>query len=150
MARFPCEIRGFARVHASRPARAYPEADAARAVIVAGLASARYRMKVRGDDLVARHNAEAGHQAATELERETATQIATSFEGSPIEFCARVKARVPSAKPCRMPGMNSQRVRTQLRAGDIETWGLDRLLAVAASLGLRAEIRLVPIEGIHG
>ncbi|GJD87185.1 hypothetical protein BHAOGJBA_0685 [Methylobacterium hispanicum] len=41
--------------------------------------------------------------------------------------------------------MNSQRVRTQLRAGDIEGWGLDRLLAVAASLGLRAEIRLVAI-----
>ncbi len=42
--------------------------------------------------------------------------------------------------------MNSQKVRTQLRAGDIDGWGLNRLLAVAASLGLRAEIRLVPSE----
>lgn len=38
-----------------------------------------------------------------------------------------------------------KRIRTQLRAGDIEAWGLDRLLAVAASLGLRAEINLVAI-----
>jgi len=40
--------------------------------------------------------------------------------------------------------MISQRIHTQLRAGDIQGWGLDRRLAVAASLGLRAEIRLVP------
>lgn len=42
--------------------------------------------------------------------------------------------------------MKSEKIRTQLRAGDIEGWGLPRLMAVAASLGLRAEIRLVLAE----
>jgi hypothetical protein len=98
----------------------------------------------------ARHDADAGRRAAADLERATAVQIATRFEGTPIDLCRAAKARVPSAKPCRMPGKNSQRVRTQLRAGDIEGWGLDWLLAVAASLGLRAEIRLVPVEPTAG
>lgn len=102
------------------------------------LASARYRLRLRGDELVARHDAEA-------LERATARQIAAAFEGTAEELCRAVRHRVPSAKPCRMKGMNSQKIRTQLRAGDIAGWGIDRLLAVAATLGLRAEIRLVAI-----
>lgn len=81
----------------------------------------------------------------SELDRVTAAQIATAFEG-PLDLRRAARIRVLSAKPYRMQGMNSQRVRTQLRAGDLDGWGLDRLLAVAASLGLRAEIRLVPAE----
>jgi len=114
------------------------------------LASARYRLRVRVDELVARHDAEASQRAAGDLERVTAAQIATSFEGTALDLCEAAKDRVPSAKPCGLPGMNSQKVRTQLRAGDIDGWGLDRLLAVAASLGLRAEIRLVPVEPAAG
>lgn len=110
------------------------------------LASARYRLRVRGDELVARHYTEAGRRGAEALERATAERIADAFEGAAEDLCRVAKARVPSAKPCRMPGMNSQKIRTQLRAGDIEGWGLGRLLAVAATLGLRAEIRLVPVE----
>ncbi len=135
---------------APQTSRAYPEAAAARAAIVCQLASARYRLRVRGDELVARHDAAAGKAAAAEVGRAAAAQIAAAFTGTPLELSQAARARVPSAKPCRMRGMNSQRVRTQLRAGDIEGWGLDRLLAVAASLGLRAEIRLVPAEPAAG
>jgi hypothetical protein len=40
--------------------------------------------------------------------------------------------------------MASPKVRTALRSGDIAAWDLDRQLAVAASLGLRARIVLEP------
>ncbi|WP_276508074.1 hypothetical protein [Methylorubrum populi] len=40
--------------------------------------------------------------------------------------------------------MASPKVRTALRSGDIAGWDLDRQLAVAASLGLRARIVLEP------
>ena len=71
------------------------------------LASARYRLRVRGDELVARHDAEAGRRGAEALERATAERIAGAFEGTAEDLCRVAKARVPSAKPCRMPGMNS-------------------------------------------
>ncbi|WP_280139103.1 hypothetical protein [Methylobacterium sp. GXS13] len=41
--------------------------------------------------------------------------------------------------------MSSPKVRTALRSGDIASWDLDRLLAVAASIGLKARIVLKPI-----
>jgi hypothetical protein len=37
----------------------------------------------------------------------------------------------------RKRGMRHDKARTKLRAGDIEDWGLQRLLAVVAAVGLR-------------
>lgn len=55
----------------------------------------------------------------------------------------RAAERRPSLR--RYPiGMASPKVRTALRSGDIAGWDLDRQLAVAASLGLKARIVLEP------
>lgn len=71
-----------------------------------------------------------------------AAQLAPAL-AAPPEAIARAAERCPSLQ--RYPvGMASPKVRTALRSGDISGWDLDRQLAVAASMGLRARIVLEP------
>lgn len=59
------------------------------------------------------------------------------------EAVARAVERTPSL--ARYPvGMASPKVRTSMRTGDLASWDLDRQCAVAASLGHRVEVVLVP------
>lgn len=70
-------------------------------------------------------------------------QLAAALDAAPPDVLARAVERPPSLGryPARMA---SPKVRTALRSGDISGWDLDRQLAVAASLGLRARIVLEP------
>lgn len=62
---------------------------------------------------------------------------------APGEALERAAQRYPSLRRYSV-GMASPKVGTALRSGDIAAWDLDRQLAVAASLGLRARIVLEP------
>jgi hypothetical protein len=121
----------------------YPEALQARETLAALINRQRRVASVRGDHLVALHDAAAGKAVADSAKAGLAEEIASSFEGDVIQFCETVKARIPSAKPCRT-GMRNKHVRQQLRAGDIQGWGWDRLCAVAASLGHDVVVTLQP------
>ncbi|TXM73767.1 hypothetical protein FV226_08100 [Methylobacterium sp. WL12] len=48
------------------------------------------------------------------------------------------------AKPAYPVGVRDSHVRTDLRAGDIASWGWERLCAVAASLDQGVYVALVP------
>lgn len=123
--------------------RSYPEADAARAALSRAIYSARCLHRVTGTELIARHDAEAGRRAAQACRADIAAQLAPALAAAPPEAIARAIERTPSLG--RYPaGMASPKVRTALRSGDIAAWDLDRQLAVAASLGLRARIILEP------
>jgi hypothetical protein len=72
-----------------------------------------------------------------------ASQLSAALDAAPPDVLARAIERTPSLG--RYPaGMASPKVRTALRSGDISGWDLDRQCAVAASLGHRVEIVLVP------
>ncbi|UYW24814.1 hypothetical protein OKC48_16195 [Methylorubrum extorquens] len=75
---------------------------------------------------------------ATRLSRSTGA----AAQGG-AEAIARAVERTPSL--ARYPvGMASPKVRTAMRTGDLASWDLDRQCAVAASLGHRVEVVLVP------
>jgi len=82
-------------------------------------------------------------EASSGILADIAEQLAPALAAAPPEAIARAAERCPSLR--RYPvGMASPKVRTALRSGDISGWDLDRQLAVAASLGLRARIVLEP------
>ncbi len=121
----------------------YSEADEARAALSRALFAARCQRRVPGTELIARHDAEAGRRAAQACRAGLAEQLAPAISAAPPEAIARAAERCPSL--WRYPvGMASPKVRTALRSGDISGWDLDRQLAMAASLGLRARIVLEP------
>lgn len=99
----------------------YPEEASVRSQIVSAIFQRRRATGTRDIDL------------------DIAGQIADHFQGTPEDLSRKVKARVPSAKPCRMnrKGMNSPEVRGQLRVGDIDNWGGKKLLSVASALGAK-------------
>jgi hypothetical protein len=110
---------------------------------VLAIFAARCQRCVTGTDLIARHDSAAGVEAARVARADVAEQLATAMAGTPGEALERAAVRCPSLR--RYPiGMASPKVRTALRSGDIAAWDLDRQLAVAASLGLRARIVLEP------
>jgi hypothetical protein len=100
--------------------------------------------------MIARHDAARGRADADRAKDGLAAQIAQAHAGDIIGFCRRVKAAIPSAKPCRMAktafpeGMRDSHVRTQLRAGDIAGWGWDRLCGAAAALDHEVVVTLRP------
>ncbi len=124
--------------------RFYPQEAAVRATIYKAIARERRAQGVRGDQLVELYENAAAEEAATRLRLSVAEQICAQFSGTPMELYFRVRKDVPSAKPCRMGsgGLGGTEARQQLRIGDIEGWGLKRLLGVAASLGLEPVIEL--------
>ena len=117
----------------------YPEEANVRSQIVSAIFQRRRATGTRGDELVERYDSEHGHALARDIDLDIAGQIADHFQGTPEDLCRKVKARVPSAKPCRMnrKGMNSPEVRGQLRVGDIDNWGGKKLLSVASALGAK-------------
>lgn len=121
---------------------------AARATLAAAIMGARRLHGVRGDELVARHDAARGRADAEKAKDGLAAQIVGGFRGTVIEFCHAVRGAVPSAKPCRMqghpPGMKDRATRGELRAGHIAGWGWDRLFAVANSLGYEVVVTIRP------
>lgn len=122
---------------------AYPEADEARGALSRAIFAARCQRRISGTELIARHDAAAGREAARIARADLAEQLAPALAAAPPEAVARAAERCPSLR--RYPiGMSSPKVRTALRSGDISAWDLDRQLAVAASLGLRARIVLEP------
>jgi hypothetical protein len=99
------------------------------------------------NEFIAQHDAAAGMVLADRAWYGFAGEIACAQVSNREAFCRRVKAAVPSAKPCRMaypPGMRDSHVRTDLRAGDIAGWGWERLCAVANSLGQDVVVTLRP------
>ncbi|MBM1170097.1 hypothetical protein [Microvirga arabica] len=99
---------------------------------------ARRSKGVRSDQLVEAYDGELGKRSASEIAKATAKRIAEHFDGIQLDPVHAVEHAVPSARPANMRkrGMRHDKARTKLRAGDIEDWGLQRLLAVAA-VGLR-------------
>ncbi len=82
-------------------------------------------------------------QVAQACRADDAAQLAPALAAATPEAIARAVQRTPSLG--RYPaGMASPKARIALRSGDISAWDLDRQLAVAASLGLRARIVLEP------
>jgi hypothetical protein len=126
-----------------RTTSAYPEADEARASLSRALYAARCQLRVTGTELIARHDAAAGREASRAARADVAVQLAVAMAGAPGEALERAAVRCPSLRNFPV-GMASPKVRTALRSGDISAWDLDRQLAVAASLGLRARILLEP------
>ncbi|MBI1689541.1 hypothetical protein [Methylorubrum sp. DB1722] len=126
-----------------RATRHYPEADAARHALSKAILAARCRAGVTGTELIRRHDAAAGKAAAQIVRAGIAAQLAPALERAPPEALARAVERTPSL--ARYPvGMASPKIRTQMRTGEIASWDLDRQCAVAASLGHRVEVILVP------
>ncbi|WP_262265479.1 hypothetical protein [Microvirga yunnanensis] len=117
----------------------YPEEKAVRKQIVDAVSRARRSKGVRGDQLVEAYDGEHGKRSASDLAKATAQKIADHFGGSQLDLFHAVKHAVPSARPANMrrKGMKHDKARTKLRAGDIEDWGIQRLLAVAAAVGLK-------------
>lgn len=77
------------------------------------------------------------------LNANIAAELAPTLEQAPPEAVLRAVERTPSLT--RYPvGMASPKVRTAMRTGEIASWDLDCQCAVAASLGHRVEILLVP------
>ncbi|APX86014.1 hypothetical protein BV511_15685 [Methylorubrum extorquens] len=123
--------------------RHYPEVDAARHALSRAILAARCRAGVSGTELIRRHDAAAGKAAAQVVRAGIAAQLAPALERAPPEAIARAVERTPSL--ARYPvGMASPKVRTAMRTGDLASWDLDRQCAVAASLGHRVEVVLVP------
>lgn len=117
----------------------YPEEKAVRKQIADAVSRTRRAKGVRGDQLVEAYDCELGKRSASEIVKDTAQKIANHFGGSQLDLFHAVKHAVPSARPANMRkrGMKHDKARTKLRAGDIEDWGIQRLLAVAAAVGLR-------------
>jgi hypothetical protein len=119
----------------------YPEEKAVRRQIADAVSRARRSKGVRGDQLVEAYDGEHGKRSASDLAKATAQKIADHFGGSQLDLFHAVKHAVPSARPANMKprakGMKHDKARTKLRAGDIEDWGIQRLLAVAAAVGLK-------------
>lgn len=107
------------------------------------------RSRRSGIASIARYDSAGGERLVKQFELDLAAAIATSFVGTPQQLCQKVRHKVPSAKPCRMPavqaappsrwvkGMNSPETRGQLRVGDLSGWGTQKLLGVAAALGAK-------------
>lgn len=94
--------------------------------------------------VAAARSPQSGCRPPASLARIYTSRLAPALAASPAEAIARAAERCPSLR--RYPvGMASPKVRTALWSGDISTWDLDRQLAVAASIGLRARIVLEPI-----
>lgn len=115
-----------------------------RASLSAGLLAARRRAGVSGTALIEQHDAAAGRAAAALVRADVAAQLAMAAERAPRAALDAAVERCPSVAKSFRPGMRSPRIRTALRSGDISGWDLDRQLAVAASLGLRARLVLEP------
>ncbi|TXM74853.1 hypothetical protein FV226_05635 [Methylobacterium sp. WL12] len=107
------------------------------------LLATRRKLRVSGTDLIARHDAAAGREAADVARAGLAGQLLPILDAAMPEAVARVEERTPSVARYAV-GMASPKVRTALRSGDLARWDLDRLCAVSASLGHRVEAILVP------
>jgi hypothetical protein len=136
-----------ARVPTDIALTAYPEAAELRAALSRALLARRRMDRVSGTDLIARHDAAAGREAATVARAGLAAQLLPALEAATPEAIARVEERTPSVARYAV-GVRSPKVRTALRAGEIAAWDLDRQCAVAASLRHSVHLVLVP-EGMR-
>lgn len=126
----------------------YPEYDRLCRGLAAELMQERRRIGMRGDQVADAYRPEAGRRAQRALQESLARQIARAHAGPRSDFLDAVRARVPSAKPSslkkRRGGIPGAEARHRLMKGDIEDWGVQRLLAVADALGLEAQVVLKP------
>ena len=121
----------------------YPEYPVLCRGLASLLVSAKRASRTRGEDIIARYDADAGDRAKRDREAELAGWLDRHVEGRPGALAA-IRKRVPSTPSELGRGVKSPQVRTQIRGEKFGGWGFERLCAALDACGYEAVVTVRP------